>query len=138
MTTDPVLLLFYALLASFFFWLIYKALCENPLEKSDRSVEDLYKLVYYAIKDKEYVPSICSVISKLAAGDPQSISSKEFEKLITHFSKNKPSPILHTEFYNHPLFTTTSAWWWEDKNLQESFAVTEQRKKFIAKLANIE
>jgi len=133
MTKDPILLLIYTFVAFFFCYLIWRSLFRNTLEYSDRSINELYKLLYHHIKDKPYIDGLCLQISLLHTNN--FISDRENTKLIRDFISQRPCKHRHSEFYNHDLYdkTLTSSYWWNYVSGADEES-TLQRKKFIAKM----
>jgi len=94
-----------------------------------RTLNELYKILYNEIKDKNYIGGICHEIRFLKYNEINSIESKT---LYDHFL---------TQRYKHPEFMTkernwnkpSNSYWWNDN--EDSNPVN--RKAFVKKLSEM-
>ena len=81
----------------------------------NRTLKELYKiLIEYQIKrtTSEGPRSdvfICRNIDNLAR--MKIISGEDAKKLSIHFTDNKPTPMLHAQFWDNELFRDGLSWW---------------------------
>lgn len=98
--------------------------------ENERSLHELYKVLWEKIKDKEFIDGLCTEISALCHDDI--ISFHEHGLLINHFNSQKPSKNQHSEFINDDTWIGGKYWWsyYEDLN-------PVNRKRFIQKMIEI-
>lgn len=98
--------------------------------KNERSLHELYKILWERIKDKKVISDLCHEISCLCHDGI--ISLYECELLEEHFQSQKPSKSQHSEFINDYTWLGVKYWWsfFEDTN-------PVNRKRFIQKMIEI-
>lgn len=64
------------------------------------------------------------------------ITSEEFQAIMVHYKKNKPTKRLHSKFYNHPTFSKNERKqdWWNQPYTKE---VRRQMRLFVRKMIRI-
>lgn len=98
--------------------------------ENERSLHELYKVLWEEIKDKKNIRGLCYEINQLWYKDI--ISSYERELLIEHFQSQKPSKNQHSEFINDDTWQGGFYWWDKNEN-----ANPVNRKRFIQKMIEI-
>ena len=91
----------------------------------DRTLKELYDILWNHIKDKNYIQALCVEIYDLIVSGI--ISSTEYDILIEHFKSQK---YLHPEFMTSERNWSGGMFWWilaEDNN-------HVNRKAFIEKI----
>lgn len=93
-----------------------------------RSLHTMYKIILNDFEQRDgSIKGICQFII-----NAKSLTVKERNKLLFHFTNNKPRYYRYREFWDHESFTANEFWW--DSNHPES---TNQRYLFIQKMIEI-
>ena len=90
-----------------------------------RTLKELYELLFYFIKDKEYITSLCANIYSLWYLNV--ISGTEFDIIYEHFKSQK---YLHPEFMVPERNWSGEKYWWTKKEDYNPI----NRKAFILKI----
>lgn len=95
-----------------------------------RTLHELYKLVYFYMKEKTQRTEPQQLIVWMCM--TRKITSEEHQKLLIDYRSNKPTKKKHPEFYNHPNFSKNDKkqdWWTHIDN-----TTRRQMRLFISKM----
>ena len=95
-----------------------------------RNLNSLYAILWDKIKDRSCIHSLCHEIDSLYKYEI--ITEDEDLKLFIHFTNNKPTIKLHSEFLKSDTWIGM-AWWWNDNEITDP----KNRKDFIEKMMKI-